>query len=42
MSDMMRCIVMHGISKVGVMEKPVRRPGPGDAIIRTTFALICT
>ena len=42
MSEMMKCFVMHGIGKVGVMEKPVPRPGPGDAIIRTTAALICT
>jgi len=31
------CFVMHGIGKVGVMEKPVPRPGPGDAIIRTAL-----
>ena len=42
MSDMMKCFVMHGIGKVGVMEKPVPRLGPIDAIIRTTATLICT
>ena len=42
MPEMMKCFVMHGIGKVGVMEKPVPRPGPNDAIIRTTAALICT
>ena len=42
MSDMMKCFVMHGIGKVGVMEKPIPRPGPNDAIIRTTATLICT
>ncbi len=42
MSEMMKCFVMHGIGKVGVMEKPVPRAGPSDAIIRTTAALICT
>ncbi len=40
MSEMMKCFVMHGIGKVGVMEKPVPRPGPSDAIIRTTVTLI--
>ena len=42
MSEMIRGFVMHGIGKVGVMDKPVPRPGPNDAIIRTTAALICT
>ena len=42
MSEMVKCFVMHGIGKVGMMEKPVPRPGPGDAIIRTTAALIST
>ncbi len=42
MSEMMQCFVMHGIGKVGVMEKPVPRPGPSDAIIRTSAALMCT
>lgn len=38
----MKCFVMRGIGKVAVMEKPVPRPGPFDAIVRTTAALICT
>ena len=38
----MKCFVMRGIGRVGVMEKPIPRPGPFDAIIRTTAALICT
>ena len=42
MSEMMKCFVMHGIGKVGVMDKPLPRAGPSDAIIRTTAALICT
>ncbi len=42
MPEMMKCFVMHGLGKVGVMDKPVPRPGPSDAIIRTTAALICT
>jgi|ERR1700690_529232 len=40
---MMKALVMHGIGKVGFMEKPVPGdPGPNGAIIKTTRALICT
>ena len=42
MSEMMKAFVMHTIGHVGVIEKPIPRPGPIDAIIRTTAALICT
>ena len=42
MAKTMKCFVMHGVGRVGVMEKPVPRPGPADAVIRTTAALICT
>lgn len=42
MSETMNCFVMRGVGKVGLMQKPIPRPGPGDAIIRTTAALICT
>ncbi len=38
----MRAFVMKRIGEVGVMEKPVPTPGPNDAIVRTTAALICT
>lgn len=40
MSKMMKCFVRRGIGRVGVIDKPVPRPGPNDAIIRTTTALI--
>lgn len=33
---------MKEIGRVGFMEKPVPRPGPLDAVVRTTTALICT
>jgi threonine dehydrogenase-like Zn-dependent dehydrogenase len=33
---------MRKIGEVGVMDKPVPEPGPNDAIVRTTAALICT
>ncbi|MCI0630406.1 MAG: NAD(P)-dependent alcohol dehydrogenase [Phycisphaerales bacterium] len=38
----MRAFVMRRIGEVGVMNKPIPEPGPNDAIIRTTAALICT
>jgi isopropanol dehydrogenase (NADP+) len=38
----MKAFVMKEIGRVGFMDKPVPRPGPNDAIIRTTRALICT
>jgi len=41
-AKMMRAFVMKKVGEVGVMEKPVPEPGPDDAVIRTTAALICT
>jgi threonine dehydrogenase-like Zn-dependent dehydrogenase len=38
----MKAFVMKEIGHVGVVEKPVPRPGPLDAVVRTTAALICT
>jgi len=38
----MRTFVMRRIGEVGMMEKPVPEPGPNDAVIKTTAALICT
>ncbi len=38
----MKCFVMRGIGEVAVMDKPIPRPGPFDAVVRTTAALICT
>lgn len=38
----MRAFVMKEIGSVGFMDKPVPRPGPGDAVVKTTSALICT
>lgn len=42
MQKTMRAFVMKGIGRVGFMEKPVPDPGPMDAIIKTTKALVCT
>ena len=33
---------MKSIGQVGFMEKPLPKPGPDDAIVKTTRALICT
>ncbi len=38
----MKTFVMKSIDNVGYLDKPVPRPGPNDAIIKTTVALICT
>ncbi|NUR85362.1 MAG: NAD(P)-dependent alcohol dehydrogenase [Nonomuraea sp.] len=38
----MKAFVMKGIGHVGFLDKPVPRPGPLDAVVRTTTALICT
>jgi threonine dehydrogenase-like Zn-dependent dehydrogenase len=39
---LMHAFVMSGLEHVGFIQKPIPRPGPLDAIIRTTRALICT
>jgi threonine dehydrogenase-like Zn-dependent dehydrogenase len=41
-AEMMRAFVMRSVDHVGFMDKPLPRPGPNDAIVRTTRALICT
>ena len=38
----MRAFVMKGIGKVGFADKPIPSPGPTDAVVKTTKALICT
>jgi threonine dehydrogenase-like Zn-dependent dehydrogenase len=38
----MKAFVMKGLDRVGFSDKPMRRPGPNDAIVKTTRALICT
>lgn len=42
MAQTMKAFVMKRVGEVGVMEKPIPEPGPNDAVIRTTAALICT
>ncbi len=38
----MKAFVMKSLDEVGFMDKPVPTPGPNDAVVRTTRALICT
>lgn len=38
----MKAFVMKDIGRVGFLDKPVPQPGPADAVVRTTGALICT
>ena len=38
----MKAFVMKGLDRVGFADKPIPRPGPNDAIVKTTMALICT
>ena len=42
MAGMMMAFVMRRIGEVGVMEKPIPEPGPNDAVVKTTVALVCT
>lgn len=38
----MKGLAFLGIGKVGVIDKPIPRPGVNDAVVRTTASLICT
>jgi len=38
----MQALAFLGIGKVGVVDKPIPDPGPNDAVVKTTAALICT
>src|SRR5215467_4332744 len=38
----MKAFVMKKIGETGFMDKPMPKPGPNDAIVKTTKALICT
>ena len=42
MTASMRTFVMKGLEQVGFIEKPIPEPGPNDAIVKTTRALVCT
>jgi threonine dehydrogenase-like Zn-dependent dehydrogenase len=38
----MKAFVMQSLGHVGFMDKPIPDPGPDDAVVKTTRALICT
>ncbi|MET8325605.1 alcohol dehydrogenase catalytic domain-containing protein [Streptomyces sp. NPDC005181] len=38
----MRAFVLRKVGEVGVIDKPVPEPGPNDAVVRTTAAMVCT
>ncbi len=42
MAATMKAFVMKRIGEVGMAEKPIPEPGPLDALVRTTGALVCT
>ncbi|ANZ28559.1 alcohol dehydrogenase (plasmid) [Rhodococcus sp. WB1] len=42
MTDTMKALVMAEIGKVAVVDKPIPAPGPNDAVVRTTAAMVCT
>ena len=42
MAKLMKAFVMEGIGRTGFVDKPIPEPGPNDAVIRTTRALVCT
>lgn len=42
MGSTMKAFVMQGIGKVAFTEKAIPTPGPNDAIVKTTRALVCT
>lgn len=42
MPETMRAFVMTKVGQTAVVEKPIPRPGPDEAVVRTTAALVCT
>jgi isopropanol dehydrogenase (NADP+) len=42
MAGTMRALVIKKVGETDVVEKPIPEPGPEEAIVRTTAALICT
>jgi threonine dehydrogenase-like Zn-dependent dehydrogenase len=41
-SQKMNAFVMLGIGETGYVQKPIPEPGPNDAVVKTTAALVCT
>jgi len=42
MGKTMKAFVMKGINEVAMVDRPIPEPGPNDAIIKTTLAMVCT
>ncbi|GAY12386.1 NAD(P)-dependent alcohol dehydrogenase [Pseudonocardia sp. N23] len=42
MTDTMRALIIERVGATAVVDKPIPEPGPEEAIVRTTAALICT
>ena len=40
-TDTMKAFVIKGVGEVEVAEKPIPEPGPNEAVVRTTAALVC-
>lgn len=38
----MNAFVMRAVGETGFMHKPIPRPGPNDAVVKTGVALVCT
>lgn len=38
----MQSFVMRAVGETDLMEKPIPEPGPNEAVVRTTAALVCT
>ncbi|WP_233621742.1 alcohol dehydrogenase catalytic domain-containing protein [Amycolatopsis sp. WAC 04182] len=41
-SELMRALVFIDTDQVGIREKPIPEPGPGEVVVRTTASSICT
>lgn len=41
-NDTMKAFVLKRVGEVGVVEKPVPLPGPNEAVVRTTAAMVCS
>jgi len=41
-ADSMRAFVIRNVGEVGIVDKPIPEPGPEEAVVRTTAALVCT
>ena len=42
MSETMRAFAIQEAGQTAVVEKPIPQPGPDEAVVKTTTALVCT